>query len=84
MPDCAHCEQNCCTQFFIILEEIKDKDWLRWLSYHKGVKIVDLGQHKIQVWFELPCTKLDENMRCTIYPKRPKLCRKFKCPLESP
>jgi len=76
---CVSCETNCCRNFFIILEGIKDKDWLQWLSYHKGVKIEKLGKDKVQVWFELPCFHLGEDNRCKIYKKRPKMCRKFKC-----
>lgn len=76
---CITCETNCCRNFFIILEDVKDKDWIKWLSYHRGVTIKNIDKHKIQVWFDLPCEQLGEDNRCRIYNKRPKMCRKFKC-----
>jgi Fe-S-cluster containining protein len=77
---CRDCEQNCCRNFYIVLEEVRDRDWIKWLSYHKGVRIIKHGKGKLQVWFDYPCSHLTEDGSCAIYSTRPKLCRDFVCP----
>ncbi|MGV8122210.1 MAG: YkgJ family cysteine cluster protein [Candidatus Xenobiia bacterium LiM19] len=77
---CNECGENCCRNFYIVLEEVRDRDWIRWLSYHQGVRIVNHGKGKLQVWFDYPCSHLQEDGSCAIYRRRPKLCREFVCP----
>lgn len=77
---CGSCSDHCCEKFFIILEGVNDKDWIKWLSYHKGVKIKRLDSKNIQVWFDYPCEHLKPDRSCGIYMKRPGVCRKFECP----
>ena len=79
MP-CASCKDHCCERFFIILEDVRDKDWIRWLSYHRGVRVDRIDSRNIQVWFDSPCEHLREDRSCGIYSKRPDVCRKFVCP----
>ncbi len=76
---CSECGDNCCKKFYIILEEVKDRDWIKWLSYHKGVTVKKLGGKRLEVWFDLPCAHLDDDNLCAIYEKRPQICRKFTC-----
>ncbi len=76
---CASCPDHCCKKFFIILEGVTDKDWIKWLSYHKGVKVDKLDANNIQVWFDYPCGQLKEDGSCGIYKKRPDVCRNFRC-----
>jgi uncharacterized protein len=76
---CKECQENCCKKFYIILEEVKDRDWIKWLSFHQGVTIKKLGARRLEVWFDLPCSHLGEDQSCQVYEKRPQICRKFTC-----
>ncbi|MDQ7824907.1 MAG: YkgJ family cysteine cluster protein [Candidatus Eremiobacteraeota bacterium] len=76
---CQGCDTNCCSNFYIILEDVKDRDWVQWLSYHRGVTVKKLKGRSLQVWFDSPCTHLKEDGSCAIYRKRPRMCRDFTC-----
>ncbi len=77
---CAKCKDHCCEKFFIILTGVKDKDWIKWLAYHDGVDVKRLDKENIQVWINNKCSYLNEDKSCSIYNKRPDVCRKFQCP----
>jgi hypothetical protein len=76
---CGDCQDNCCKRFFIILEDIRDRDWMKWLSFHRGVSIEKLGGRRIKVWFDYPCNHLRDDNSCDVYEKRPRMCREFRC-----
>ena len=76
---CHNCEENCCRNFYVVLEDVTDRDWITWLSYHQGVTIKKQQGKRIEVWFDYPCTHLNEDGACAIYQKRPKICRRFTC-----
>jgi Fe-S-cluster containining protein len=76
---CFGCPTNCCRKFFIILEDVRDREWTRWLSLHRGVAVRRIGWRKLEVWFDNPCRNLREDGSCAIYVTRPKTCREFIC-----
>jgi uncharacterized protein len=76
---CRDCSDNCCRKFFIILEDIKDRDWMKWLSFHQGVTVEKLGGKRIKVWFNYPCAHVLDDGSCAVYQNRPRMCREFTC-----
>jgi len=76
---CYGCGEKCCSRFFIVLEGVKDEDWVRWLSFHQGVVVKKLKKHKYEVWFDLPCRNVRDDGSCSIYEDRPRVCRSFTC-----
>jgi Fe-S-cluster containining protein len=77
-PNCARCMALCC---HYVSQEIdapttaKDFDTLRWNLMHPGVRVYvdEYGDWFLQ--FESRCRFLGSDNLCTIYDKRPQICR---------
>ncbi len=48
-----------------------------WYLYHERVQVYADDEGEWSVLFETRCRKLGEDLRCTIYPARPHICRSF-------
>jgi len=74
---CEDCGGKCCRYFALEIDKPKSKgdfDDIRWFLCHENTRIfVEDGGWYLEV--QTVCRHLDENDRCRIYPKRPRLCR---------
>lgn len=57
-------------------EEV-NKDWIRWVEYHKELEVVSING-QIYLKINTPCSKLINGL-CTVQENKPELCRKFDC-----
>jgi len=75
---CQKCGAKCCQEMFFWLEKWQDaKDWRRWAKFHENVEVgIKDGGFFVKV--KVKCRKL-KNDRCSIYKKRPQLCREYDC-----
>ena len=77
---CKTCGAVCCQYMGIELtppETKKEADDLRWFIAHKDVSVyVDDGVWTLHV--KNSCEYLDKDNKCTIYDKRPNICRDYK------
>lgn len=79
MVTCEECEGECCKKLaFHVEARLKKEDFedLKWYLYHEGVIVYIDNEGDWMVQVPIKCTKLDKNGRCTIYDKRPPICRK--------
>ena len=76
-PPCERCEALCCRYFALQLdtpEDADDFDSIRWYLLHRHAWIwVEDGDWYLQV--DEPCRHLDAANHCTVYDRRPKICR---------
>lgn len=78
--NCSTCKGNCCRYVITSLDKpkkIKDFDEFRWFVAHKNINIFVDGKNDWNLEFLTPCEFLNEENRCEIYDKRPKICRNF-------
>jgi len=76
---CDGCTK-CCNYVAIELDEPEDEDdWnhIRWYLVHQNTWIFIDNDDSWNIQFNTPCQKIDEKGWCTIYDKRPKICRKY-------
>ena len=77
MDTCQNCGAKCCRYLSLEIDKPKSKrsiENIRWFVSHRDVWVY---KHK-GAWhlaFDTPCGHLDESNRCTIYEKRPAVCR---------
>ena len=81
MVTCDECGGECCKKLAFHVEAPatrNDFEDMKWYLYHEGaiVYIDNEGDWMVQV--QIRCSKLDKNGRCTIYEKRPPICRDSK------
>ena len=75
---CSKCGGKCCEYVAIEIDKPTSKtdyDNIRWYLAHDKVHIFVDHDKKWFVEFRTPCTKQLENKMCSIYSKRPKICR---------
>lgn len=81
-PPCHLCTALCCRYFALQLdtpEDVEDFDALRWYLLHDGAWLwVDDGDWFLQV--DRPCRYLGPSNECTIYERRPQICRDYALP----
>ena len=74
---CVNCGAKCCKYFALEIDEpdCKDEfDDVRWyLCHEKTWVFIDDG--KWYLYLKNKCKYLDKNNLCTIYDKRPRICR---------
>ncbi|MFH1440269.1 MAG: YkgJ family cysteine cluster protein [Candidatus Woesearchaeota archaeon] len=81
MITCDRCKGQCCRTLAVQLDtpdSLEDYEDMFWYLYHQPcVVYIDMND---RWWIQLPtkCIKLDEKGRCTIYEKRPPVCRTSK------
>jgi len=80
MITCEECKGLCCTHMAVPIdtpETFEDYKNIYWYLYHERCSVY-VGLDGI--WYlqmELRCKKLDKDRMCTIYNKRPPLCRDY-------
>jgi len=77
-PPCEKCGAKCCHYVAIEIERPTTKkscDYIRWYLNHRDVNVFVDHDRKWYVEFRSPCDALSEDLRCSIYPDRPKICR---------
>jgi Fe-S-cluster containining protein len=77
---CAKCKALCCKYFCFEIDapdEYDDFEDIRWYLCHEGVSVHVDEDEDWYIHIENPCSKLDENDRCTIYEDRPLICRRY-------
>ncbi len=75
--DCSSCGQKCCRYVSIEMDmpqERADFDTFLWLLAHKNV-CVYVEDDIWHVEFKTTCEKLGADGKCSIYDKRPQICR---------
>lgn len=78
MIDCKQCGGECCKKLAFQISKpktVRDFEDMKWFLYHEGVIIYIDNEGSWLVQVPTRCTKLDKNDRCTIYDKRPPVCR---------
>jgi len=77
-PPCDECGGSCCRYIAIEIDKPttkKDYDHIRWYLVHKDVNVFIDHDHIWHIEFRTPCEHQDKKNRCTIYERRPKICR---------
>lgn len=69
---CRKCKGKCCRMLDLQIV-LTDKDFIKWLGFHKDVMIDVDGRLVI---FR-KCRFLNGEGKCVIYDERPKICRDF-------
>ena len=74
---CKQC--SACCRYLLIWFGIKKpgSDYMRWINYHEGVKVVKRGDF-YAIRIDSKCSKLKGN-QCSIYKRRPKMCKEYNC-----
>ena len=76
---CGKCTGLCCRYFALPIETPEDRqdyDDIRWYLCHEGITVfVEDGDWYISI--KNKCKYLTDDYRCTIYNKRPKICRTY-------
>lgn len=82
MPSCLceHCTAVCCRYIALPIDKPtsrEDFDNIRWYLAHQDVTVfIDKGDWYIS--FATRCRHLQNDQRCGIYRKRPKICRTYR------
>lgn len=77
---CEKCTGMCCRYFALQIDTPEDRDDyedIRWYLCHEDVSVfVEEGSWYVSI--KNKCRHLsDDNYKCTIYSKRPKICRSY-------
>ncbi len=78
---CNKCGGECCKKLAFLIDKPKTKadfEDMKWYLYHKGVEIYIDNEGDWMVQVPVKCSYLDKNWKCTIYAKRPPICRDSK------
>lgn len=78
MKTCEECKQECCSNVIIEIDEpetIEDWDDIKWQVAHKNVRVIKDNDDDWCIEFLTTCDEMDENGKCKVYEKRPKMCR---------
>lgn len=76
---CAKCSAMCCRYIALPFDEPTDResfDEARWFLMHEGVTVF-VSDDQWYVSVATPCKHLDEQGMCSVYPKRPQICRDY-------
>ncbi|MBR9705402.1 YkgJ family cysteine cluster protein [Candidatus Pacearchaeota archaeon] len=77
--NCKECNAKCCRYVATEIdapEDEKDYENILWYLIHKNVSVFIEGK-EWYIQFSTPCNKLDKDWKCTIYEKRPKICKEL-------
>ena len=76
---CEHCTAMCCRYIALPIDEPatrQDFDDIRWYLAHENVTVfVEKGQWYIS--FATSCRYLTSDRKCSIYERRPRICRSY-------
>ncbi len=77
---CEGCNALCCKYVAIEIdcpENLEDFEDIKWYVCHKSINVFVDEDNEWYVEFITPCQYLDEKGWCTIYNKRPQICRDY-------
>ncbi len=77
---CEGCPAKCCKYVAMEIdtpEEKSDFENIRWYVSHKNIIVYVEKDGTWNIEFQTPCEHLDSNWKCTIYEKRPEICKKY-------
>jgi uncharacterized protein len=89
MKTCINCNGVCCKYVAIEIdapETKKDFEDLKWYVCHKNVQVYVEEDGTWNVEFLTDCEFLDKKNKCTVYEKRPEICREYgqdECPFHN-
>ena len=78
MKTCSECNQECCKSVIVEIDKpTTHEDWedVKWQVAHKNVQVILDNDDSWCIEFLTPCEMMLENGKCTIYDKRPLMCR---------
>ncbi len=78
--DCEGCNGKCCRYVAIEIdtpETLEDMEDIKWYVCHKNIQVYVDDDKVWHIEFLSPCEFLGEDNMCTIYDKRPKICREY-------
>lgn len=78
IKNCSECNQECCKSVIVEIdkpETLQDWEDIKWQVAHKNVRVLLDNEASWCIEFLTECDEMDENGRCKIYDKRPKMCR---------
>lgn len=77
---CEGCDAQCCKYVSLEIdtpEDLEDFENIKWYVCHKNVQVYVGEDKKWYLEFSTPCRYLDKNNKCSIYDKRPQICRDY-------
>ncbi|MFA5173684.1 MAG: YkgJ family cysteine cluster protein [Candidatus Pacearchaeota archaeon] len=77
---CEGCNGKCCRYVATEIDPPKDKESYEeiiWFLLHENIEVF-IENKEWYIQFTTPCKKLDKKWRCSIYEKRPQICRDLK------
>jgi Fe-S-cluster containining protein len=77
---CVECGGRCCNYIAIGINSPRSQAGLeniRWFLLHEKVSVYIDHNKEWYVEFATPCTALNTKKRCTVYERRPKVCRDY-------
>ena len=78
---CDMCPESfCCTEMSVEIDEpvdLESWDEVRWMVAHRNVSVIQEGDGTWLTVFKTPCDKLLPNGDCSIYEKRPMICKDY-------
>jgi len=84
-PLCGKCPALCCRYVAIEIQAPSAKeefDHIRWYLLHRDVQVFIDHEGGWFVEFVTPCEELDADNRCSVYDRRPEICRSHGNPPE--
>ena len=77
-PPCEKCGGKCCNYIAVEIDKPGSKadyDHIRWYLLHNDVNVFIDHDKKWFIEFRTTCEEQDSDNRCSIYERRPKICR---------
>ena len=77
---CQACGGRCCKYLAIGVDAPTSRlaiENIRWYLYHENVSVFADHDKQWYVEFRTPCRAQDKHQRCTVYEKRPDVCRNY-------
>jgi len=77
---CINCDGKCCKYVATQIDKPETKsdfENIKWYVCHKNVNVFVDSEGDWYIEFLTTCEFLEENNKCKIYEKRPKICRKY-------
>lgn len=80
LKTCKGCNGQCCKYVVVEIDTpktLEDFEDIKWYVCHKNVNVYVEEDGSWNVEFITDCQFLDKNHLCTIYERRPKICREY-------
>ena len=80
VKNCDSCDGACCKYVAMELdcpEDLDDFENIKWYIIHKNIRVYIDEEGTWNIEFSTPCKYLNDSNRCSLYDKRPQICRKY-------